>query len=68
MRTVKEFTKRSAESKAFIHSLRQERGMVLRDIPTLRGRGIELLLNYNWIIKGWAVLGVATQEVFGGFA
>ena len=41
--------------KHFFHSPRKERGMEWRDIPPLRGGGVELLLDYHRITK-WGVL------------
>ena len=45
----------NVENKVFIHSPRKERGKVWWDTPARRGGGFELLLDYNWIKKGWTV-------------
>ena len=42
------------ESKAFIHSPSEERGLVWRH-TSIEGWGFVLLLDYNWIKKRWRV-------------
>ena len=51
---VKEFTKRRKcrESSFYSHSNKGE-GLVWRETPALRSGGFKLLLDCNWILKGW---------------